>query len=32
MIKDIKLGVYACDAFGGQTVLENFSFSAAMPT
>ncbi|MBC7237403.1 MAG: TldD/PmbA family protein [Chloroflexi bacterium] len=29
MIADIKLGVYACDAFGGQTMLENFSFSAA---
>ncbi|MBN1483198.1 MAG: TldD/PmbA family protein [Chloroflexia bacterium] len=29
MIGDIELGVYACDAFGGQTALENFSFSAA---
>jgi len=29
MITDIKLGVYACDAIGGQTMLENFSFSAA---
>lgn len=29
MISDIKLGVYACDAIGGQTMLENFSFSAA---
>ena len=28
MIRDIKLGVYACDAFGGETMLENFSFSA----
>ncbi len=28
MIKDIKLGVYAIDAYGGQTMLENFSFSA----
>ncbi len=28
MLADIKLGVYACDAFGGQTMLENFSFSA----
>lgn len=28
MIKDIKLGIYACDAYGGQTVLENFSFSS----
>ncbi len=25
---DIKLGVYACGAFGGQTMLENFSFTA----
>jgi TldD protein len=29
MIQDIDLGIYACDAFGGQTALENFSFSAA---
>jgi TldD protein len=29
MIGDIDLGVYACDAFGGETALENFSFSAA---
>ena len=29
MIKDIKLGVYACDAYGGQTALESFSFSSA---
>ncbi len=29
MIKDIELGVYACNAFGGQTSLENFSFSSA---
>jgi len=29
MIADVELGVYACDAFGGQTALENFSFSAA---
>ena len=28
MIKDIKLGIYACDAFGGNTELESFSFSA----
>jgi TldD protein len=28
MIGDIELGVYACDAFGGETMLENFSFSA----
>lgn len=28
MIKDVKLGIYACDAYGGQTALENFSFSS----
>jgi TldD protein len=28
MIGDIKLGVYACEAYGGQTALENFSFSS----
>lgn len=28
LIKDIKLGIYACDAFGGETQLENFSFSS----
>jgi TldD protein len=28
MIKDIELGVYACDAYGGETMLENFSFSS----
>ncbi len=28
MIKDVKLGVYACEAYGGQTQLENFSFSS----
>jgi TldD protein len=28
MIKDIKLGIYACDAYGGETALENFSFSS----
>ena len=28
LISDIKLGVYACDSMGGQTALENFSFSA----
>lgn len=28
MIKEIKLGVYACHAYGGQTALENFSFSS----
>lgn len=29
LIRDIPFGVYACDAFGGQTFLENFSFTAA---
>jgi TldD protein len=29
LIRDIDLGVYACGAFGGQTLLENFSFTAA---
>ena len=29
LIKDIPLGVYACGAFGGQTLPENFSFTAA---
>ncbi|MBI4542177.1 MAG: TldD/PmbA family protein [Gemmatimonadetes bacterium] len=29
LIADIRLGVYAVDAVGGQTFLENFSFSAA---
>lgn len=29
LIRDIRLGVYACGAFGGQTMLENFSFTAA---
>lgn len=29
MIKDIKLGIYACDMYGGNTQLENFSFSSA---
>lgn len=29
MIKDIKLGVYACDTIGGQTAMEMFTFSAA---
>ncbi len=29
MISGIELGVYACDTLGGQTALENFSFSAA---
>ena len=29
LIRDVQLGVYACGAFGGQTMLENFSFTAA---
>lgn len=29
LFRGIDLGVYACDMFGGQTALENFSFSAA---
>ncbi|HYK81681.1 MAG TPA: TldD/PmbA family protein [Gemmatimonadales bacterium] len=29
LIRDIPLGVYACGALGGQTLLENFSFTAA---
>ncbi len=28
MIKDIELGIYACDAYGGNTELEAFSFSS----
>jgi TldD protein len=28
LLEDTKLGIYACDAYGGQTQLENFSFSA----
>ena len=28
MIKDVRLGIYACDAYGGNTMLENFSFSS----
>src|SRR5512139_3319175 len=28
MIQDIELGIYACEAYGGQTQLENFSFSS----
>ena len=28
LLSDIKLGIYACDSMGGQTMLENFSFSA----
>jgi TldD protein len=29
MIGGIKLGIYACGFYGGQTMLENFSFSSA---
>ena len=29
LIKDIKLGIYACDAYGGETQMENFSFSSS---
>lgn len=29
LLSGVKLGVYAVDAIGGQTYLENFSFSAA---
>lgn len=29
MLKDVKLGVYAVDAIGGQTAMEMFTFSAA---
>lgn len=29
MIKDVKLGIYACGSYGGETMLENFSFSSA---
>ncbi len=29
LIADVKLGVYAVDATGGQTYLENFSFTAS---
>jgi TldD protein len=28
MLSGIKLGVYACDSRGGQTMLENFTFTA----
>ncbi len=28
LVKDIALGIYACDAQGGQTYLEDFSFTA----
>ena len=28
MIKEVKLGVYARDFYGGETVMENFSFSS----
>jgi TldD protein len=29
MVKDIELGVYACNMFGGNTNMESFSFSSA---
>jgi TldD protein len=29
MIGDVDLGIYACGAYGGQTAVENFSFSSA---
>jgi len=29
MIRDVKLGLYALDCFGGQTAAEMFTFSAA---
>jgi TldD protein len=29
MIANMRLGIYACDMYGGQTALENFSFSSA---
>jgi TldD protein len=28
LLRDIRLGVYACDALGGQTLLEDFSFTS----
>jgi TldD protein len=28
LLRDVKLGIYACDAQGGQTYLEDFSFTA----
>lgn len=28
LFKDIELGIYACDAYGGNTELESFSFSS----
>jgi TldD protein len=28
ILKDVKLGIYACDAYGGMTQLETFSFSS----
>jgi len=28
LLRDIPLGIYACDAQGGQTFLEDFSFTA----
>jgi TldD protein len=32
MIGDVDLGIYACGAYGGQTAVENFSFSSAYAT
>lgn len=29
LIRDIELGIYACDMIGGQTMMEMFTFSAA---
>jgi TldD protein len=29
MIREVGLGIYACDMYGGETVLENFSFSSS---
>lgn len=28
MIADVELGIYACEAYGGQTALESFSFTS----
>jgi len=28
MIQDVKLGVYACDTFGGETQMESFAFGS----
>ena len=29
MLKDVELGIYACDSLGGQTTLHHFAFSPA---